>query len=91
MTRLPSGTITGRTMYPRFLPSCRRMTRPTAWTISTLDVRGSMNRTASRAGTSTPSVRHLALVMTWHCPAGMSAFSSLRACARMLALVFPST
>ena len=41
-----------------FPPS--RMARPTAWTMSTVEYLGAINVIASNAGTSIPSVQHLA-------------------------------
>ena len=63
---IPPGTATGRIMYPYFLPLALRMTRPTAWITSTTELRGFRNNTASRFGTSTPSVRHLAFERIRH-------------------------
>ena len=51
---------TGTMIVPSSLFGESRMARPTAWTMSTSDWRGSTNATPSRAGTSTPSVRHRA-------------------------------
>ena len=51
-------------MVPTVLSSDRRIARPTAWTMSTWERRGSMKATPSRVGTSMPSDRHWALVST---------------------------
>jgi hypothetical protein len=49
---------------PWVLPGAGRSTRPTAWMMSVTELRGSANSTPSTDGTSTPSVRHRALVTT---------------------------
>ncbi len=55
---------TGMITRPRVFPIAVRIARPTACTTSTWLPRGSTNATASNAGTSMPSVRHRALVMS---------------------------
>ena len=67
------------------------MTRPTAWTMSIFERFGFKNITASRAGTSTPSVKHLALVSTRHSLSGGVSFSHRRSRRRLLILSVPST
>ena len=59
---MSSGTTMGKRIYPKFLPSNFLSARPAAWTISITLCLGSTNITQSIAGTSTPSVKHLALV-----------------------------
>ena len=54
------------------------MTRPTDWTMSTCDLRGDRNMTASSAGTSTPSLRQRAFVRIRHDDAPSSVTSSAR-------------
>ena len=81
----------GRITYPSCLPGGLRITRPTAWTMSIFERRGVRNITASSAGTSTPSVRHLALVSTRHSPAGGVSFNQRMSVRRLLILVVPST
>ena len=48
---------TGITIVPSGLPTALRITRPTAWMMSTIDRLGSMNAMPSSTGTSTPSPR----------------------------------
>lgn len=77
-------------MYPYFLPSDLRMTRPTACTISTGDLRGAMKNTASSAGTSTPSERQRALLRIRQTPLSLPLNQSMRPL-RSSALCCPST
>ena len=60
-----SGTYSGTKMYPNFLFVAfdNLNALPEACTISTLDLFGSAKQTQSIAGKSTPSVKHLALVI----------------------------
>jgi len=81
----------GRITYPSCLPSGFRITRPTACTMSIFERRGVRNITASSAGTSTPSVRHLALVSTRHSVSAGVSFSQRMSVRRLLILVVPST
>lgn len=67
------------------------MTRPTDWTMSTTDLRGDRNITASSAGTSTPSDRQRALVRMRHAPSGTSPRSQSSRLLRSRALNVPST
>src|ERR1035441_1054772 len=69
------------------------MTRPTACTTSTTDLRGLRNMTASSAVTSTPSDRQRALVkMRQTVPSlVVSALSHCRASVRFKAFILPST
>ena len=87
----PDGTTTGTTTYPYCLPSERRITRPTACTTSICERFGSMNSTASNAGTSTPSVRHLALVTIRHRWLSPPCWSQAMVLARSNAFFDPST
>ena len=68
------GISTGKTIVPRVLSLDFLIARPTAWMMSTWLERGSINATASRAGTSIPSVRQRAFDRS-ECWFGISALS----------------
>ena len=78
--------------YPYSLAGWRLITLPTACTTSTIDLRGSMKTTPSKAGTSTPSDRHLALESMRHRRGSVLLSPSHRSCfLRSSARVLPST
>ena len=87
-----AGTTTGMMIYPYFLPSLRRMTRPTDCTTSTCEFLGEMKTTASSDGTSTPSERLRALVSIRHSRSfsGCS-LSHISSSSRLVADIEPST
>src|SRR5699024_4855700 len=73
------------------MPGDLRITRPTDWTTSTMELRGLKKITESSAGTSTPSDRQRALdkILTWlGCG---SAFNHDKAALRVKAFMVPST
>src|SRR5699024_3048504 len=68
-----------------------RITRPTDWTTSTMELRGLKKITESRAGTSTPSDRQRAfdrILTSW---GSASAFNQDKAALRVNAFMVPST
>ena len=67
------------------------MTRPTDWTTSTGELRGERNRTASRAGTSTPSDKQRTLLRTRQTSSPASSFSQLIFDSFSVAFMLPST
>ena len=69
------GIRTGIIIYPYFLFGAFLMTLPTDWTTSTWEFLDDKNKTASRFGTSTPSLKHLALVNTLHSLSPLSSFN----------------
>ena len=77
-------------MYPYFLPSALRITRPTACTMSICKFLGLMKSTASRAGTFTPSVRQRAFERIRHSHGVERSSHSMRDL-RSSALCCPST
>src|SRR5690625_21260 len=87
----PAGTATGKIIYPYFFPSDLRVTRPTDWTTSTTDERGCKNRTASSAGTSTPSERQRTFVKMRHSLSAVGALSHASLSLRVSAFIPPST
>ena len=90
---LSGGTITGIIMYPYFLPLCVavRITRPTDCTTSISEFRAERKRTASRAGTSTPSDRQRTFVSMRHSRSPLfSDFSQDNFSERSVAFIVPS-
>ena len=67
------------------------MTRPTAWTTSTLERLGEKKITASSDGTSTPSARQRALVRMRHSPGSEASASQSSFLSRSLESMEPST
>jgi hypothetical protein len=62
-----AGSDTGMITYPQSLPGALRSSRPSDWTMSTTDSRGSAYSKPSTPGTSTPSLRQRAddTIRTW--------------------------
>ena len=72
------GTTMGMMTYPNFLPSNRRITRPTLWMSVMGELLAARKTMESSAGTSTPSLRQLTLQTMW-----VSPFLGLRSMVRL--------